>query len=211
MLTTCPHDQSPLLPQGESTPSIYRCETCYGLWFSRHAVAEVLGHLPTSSVIPTLDSVNPPRLSCPEDGKPLARFLVDGVELDICSSCEGVWFDRGEIEYIRAKRAGTLPNVPQHTESGIPRTLMGAAGDAGEKLRGVVVLPDVVVLTTDVGMHVASAALSNPELTGQVAEAVGGGVANLAGAMPDVLGAMGEAAPDVVGGIFEAIFGAFSN
>ncbi len=40
-------------------------------------------------------------MKCPKDGTPLARVTAAGIELDKCHACEGIWFDRGEMERLR--------------------------------------------------------------------------------------------------------------
>ena len=43
-------------------------------------------------------------MKCPRDGTTLATVQVLGLELDKCHKCDGIWFDRGELE--RARDAG---------------------------------------------------------------------------------------------------------
>lgn len=41
-----------------------------------------------------------PLLMCPNDNASMQKVVRDGVELDICPNCRGVWLDRGELEKI---------------------------------------------------------------------------------------------------------------
>ena len=43
---------------------------------------------------------------CPLCNEPLVAFELDGIEIDRCVDCGGVWLDAGELELI-AGRAGT--------------------------------------------------------------------------------------------------------
>jgi ribosomal protein L37AE/L43A len=37
---------------------------------------------------------------CPKCGHELEEFLSEGIALDKCPKCEGVWFDKGELEQL---------------------------------------------------------------------------------------------------------------
>lgn len=39
-------------------------------------------------------------MNCPVDNTPLAMAERQGVEIDYCPSCRGVWLDRGELDKI---------------------------------------------------------------------------------------------------------------
>ena len=43
--------------------------------------------------------------SCPVDQTPLVMSERQGVEIDYCPSCRGVWLDRGELDKIIEKSA----------------------------------------------------------------------------------------------------------
>ena len=37
---------------------------------------------------------------CPVDGTPLTEMVKNGVTIDVCPECKGVWLDRGELEKL---------------------------------------------------------------------------------------------------------------
>jgi Zn-finger nucleic acid-binding protein len=39
-------------------------------------------------------------MDCPVDGNKLRMSERDGVEIDYCPQCRGVWLDRGELDKI---------------------------------------------------------------------------------------------------------------
>ncbi len=41
-----------------------------------------------------------PLLMCPNDNAAMQKVVRDGVEIDMCPTCRGVWLDRGEMEKI---------------------------------------------------------------------------------------------------------------
>jgi uncharacterized protein len=50
-------------------------------------------------------------MKCPKCGKQLQELLIDGVYVDRCSGCQGIWLDQGELETIRTKNAGFLDSL----------------------------------------------------------------------------------------------------
>ena len=50
-------------------------------------------------------------MNCPVDGTTLAMTSREGVEIDYCPQCRGVWLDRGELDKIIQRNAADL-DVP---------------------------------------------------------------------------------------------------
>jgi Zn-finger nucleic acid-binding protein len=75
------------------------CGTCHGLW------------VPMSQLTPRLPNRASARLfhasggrdtllRCPVDGMAMREFEIDGVHIDRCSTCRGLWFDAGELATV---------------------------------------------------------------------------------------------------------------
>ncbi len=47
-------------------------------------------------------------MRCPVDGETLVMTDRNGVEIDYCPKCRGVWLDRGELDKI-IERAASVP------------------------------------------------------------------------------------------------------
>jgi Zn-finger nucleic acid-binding protein len=63
-------------------------------------------------------------MACPIDGTTLVMSERQGIEIDYCPSCRGVWLDRGELDKI-IERSGTAeqaapPPPPQGQPWGSP-------------------------------------------------------------------------------------------
>jgi Zn-finger nucleic acid-binding protein len=52
-------------------------------------------------------------MQCPTDGAVLVMSERNGIEIDYCPTCRGVWLDRGELDKI-IERSMTQP-APQHS------------------------------------------------------------------------------------------------
>ncbi len=65
-------------------------------------------------------------MKCPVDGTTLALSSRDGVEIDYCPECRGVWLDRGELDKILDRASSTFTSaqpvpVQQHRRDDRPR------------------------------------------------------------------------------------------
>ena len=45
-------------------------------------------------------------MNCPVDGTPLVMADRQGIEIDYCPRCRGVWLDRGELDKLIERTAG---------------------------------------------------------------------------------------------------------
>lgn len=53
-------------------------------------------------------------MQCPVDGTTLVMADRNGVEIDYCPQCRGVWLDRGELDKIIERSV----QPPQHQDRG---------------------------------------------------------------------------------------------
>ena len=64
-------------------------------------------------------------MACPIDGATLVMSERQGIEIDYCPTCRGVWLDRGELDKIiersgAAEQAAPAPPQPQGQSWGAP-------------------------------------------------------------------------------------------
>ena len=55
-------------------------------------------------------------MQCPVDGTTLAMADRQGVEIDYCPQCRGVWLDRGELDKLIDREAGASAAPPRERE-----------------------------------------------------------------------------------------------
>ena len=103
------------------TPLLY-CAACHGFWAAGDSITR--GMADPGYVHPALEAARAPRrcrtcfghlkpddtctgcgkalppLNCPQCGKTMDRVKEQGVFLDQCTPCMGVWFDMGEITAV---------------------------------------------------------------------------------------------------------------
>lgn len=51
-------------------------------------------------------------MRCPVDETTLAMSDRNGIEIDYCPQCRGVWLDRGELDKIIDRSVGQAPPAP---------------------------------------------------------------------------------------------------
>ena len=51
-------------------------------------------------------------MKCPGDGAELKIADRQGIEIDYCPQCRGVWLDRGELDKIIERNAAQQPAAP---------------------------------------------------------------------------------------------------
>ncbi|QYX57331.1 zf-TFIIB domain-containing protein [Roseovarius sp. SCSIO 43702] len=51
-------------------------------------------------------------MKCPVDGETLVMADRNGVEIDYCPNCRGVWLDRGELDKIIERQVAEAPPPP---------------------------------------------------------------------------------------------------
>ncbi len=52
-------------------------------------------------------------MKCPVDDETLVMADRNGVEIDYCPKCRGVWLDRGELDKIIERVGASAPAAPQ--------------------------------------------------------------------------------------------------
>jgi len=61
-----------------------------------------------------------PNMACPVDGATLTMSERQGIEIDYCPTCRGVWLDRGELDkIIERSGAEAAPPPPPQAPRGV--------------------------------------------------------------------------------------------
>lgn len=108
---------------------VEQCPSCRGLWFDPREHLRI-----HKDIVPLLDpgvspehgttpSINTP-LHCPKDGAELTTFrdlnVPNEIILELCPTCTGLWFNRGEYAAYRAhvatQHAQRTANDPSRTQ-----------------------------------------------------------------------------------------------
>ena len=72
---------------------------------------------------------NPGPMVCPVDGATLTMSERQGIEIDYCPTCRGVWLDRGELDKI-IERSQAAEGLGAAGAQGVQPVASGAAAAA---------------------------------------------------------------------------------
>ena len=151
--------------QPDAKPARMRCHSC-GASLSRHD---------ERCVACAWKNV----LDCPSCARPMRRDEHDGVKLDVCEHCRGVWFDHDELAAIWNMR---LDRTARR------RGMSGAAAD-------VAAAP----------VHLMEVLAYSPDAVVYGAYYAGRAAVEVAGAAPGAVAGAAEAAGEVAASVFEVI------
>lgn len=59
-------------------------------------------------------------MKCPTDNTTLVMSERNGIEIDYCPECRGVWLDRGELDKIIDRAGGTQPAATPAAPPAVP-------------------------------------------------------------------------------------------
>ncbi|MGH7678487.1 MAG: zf-TFIIB domain-containing protein [Gemmatimonadaceae bacterium] len=180
------------------------CPRCGGMWFEFGEVQQLRSH-PAKSLWSRIERRDAPHqmpchncqaimdrnaaecpacawknvLQCPSCDRPLQPETHEGLRLDVCRKCKGVWFDHIELEAIWA-----LSLQPKRSQMATRR------GDVGWGVGEVLLYsPDLLFY----GAYASGMALE--------------GAATALSHAPGMVGGAAEAVGEAAGGVFEAIVG----
>lgn len=120
----CPVDRHPLRVQAIAAVSFATCSECAGVWLTREAL-EAPSVEPTALRAESRQAQIPKRSGrkvrvCPECLRSLEPQRVEGVEIERCVYCKGVWLDAGEYDAVRKRIEVQRPGINRpRSETGL--------------------------------------------------------------------------------------------
>jgi Zn-finger nucleic acid-binding protein len=73
------------------------CPTCGGVWFEAGQMGRFMGDEELEREIVACAD-DPAGIECPGCGAPMATCLIGEAAARVCTACNGLWVDRGDIE-----------------------------------------------------------------------------------------------------------------
>ena len=106
----CPNCKIELHPKNIQGISVDECEQCEGIWFEDDELRQVKDKIDSDlnwmdfEILKHPEKFKPKakRTNCPSCQKPMNVLDYDHtkVEIDYCTSCNGVWLEKNELEKI---------------------------------------------------------------------------------------------------------------
>jgi len=195
------------------------CARCGGIWFEKGETQRLTWHSPSELwklVPPRSHIIRPPchgcgapldrdhqvcfvcsranEIACPTCDRKTVRVQTDGLTLDVCENCKGVWFDHAELRSIWKLKLNEIARRGRSNDQPV-------LADGGSLLlESFVWAPDLTLYTADAVVsgvsHVAGA-------LGHVAAS--GGAEAAAGAL-HIVGAAAESLFDAIAEILGGLF-----
>ena len=100
----CPEDSASLVVASSEGHCGHVCSRCSGAWLPPSFVSSIAveRHFDPNGILTSLAArtTGVTSLPCPRDGTSLSRADLFDIELDWCSKCQGIWFNRGELSRL---------------------------------------------------------------------------------------------------------------
>ena len=114
------------------------------------------------------------KIDCPHCSRPTRRITHDGLTLDVCTKCRGVWFDRHELSMIWTVAIATVVEAEGANSS---RALRATSDGGSVLLDALLYSPDLGAVVVEGSLHVAGSAIDGiataPEAAGIIVDAAG--------------------------------------
>ena len=100
MTRTCPACPGVLHAASIGGVEREQCDACGGLWFDRAKLESALGRrLPAFGITAESDR------TCPATNDALQTSQLDGLQVEWCAACGGMFLDAGELESLEQRAA----------------------------------------------------------------------------------------------------------
>lgn len=71
----------------------------------------------------------PTDLTCPKCGSPMRTYARNGITIDQCTTCHGIFLDRGELEQLISAESSYLARSPQERRQADDKRGRGFLGE----------------------------------------------------------------------------------
>lgn len=113
MRRTCPRDRTPLVEQKLENVTVDSCSKCGGIFFDAYELGRVTGDKELAKYLAQVHGAASSPMVCPGCGGLMDLDKIEGMEIDHCTKCLGVWLDAGEMDRLAARSESALAEGTQ--------------------------------------------------------------------------------------------------
>ncbi len=98
----CPHDHSDLDFRQKEEVVGHVCKGCSGIFLTAIGVDrfKVIHQTDVLQLIDRQQLSPSSKINCPNCSTKMSLVLIDDIEIDVCTHCTGIWFDKAEVAKI---------------------------------------------------------------------------------------------------------------
>lgn len=101
----CPRDRTPLVEKEHEVPGFNvfadHCPKCEGVFLDRNELARLTGQKNINAQITKHLGIDVgSSVVCPACGGLMDDETFEKITIDVCTSCQGVWLDKGELDAL---------------------------------------------------------------------------------------------------------------
>lgn len=139
----CPHQPQPLVAREHHGHAYAGCDACGGRFIGKGLLHDALGHARDGALRrERLEALPASAVRCPADGQTMHALVHEGIEIDVCPQCDGVWLDAGEFEAITQRRKARQrrkndDEPPEDDDSSDGELIEGVVEFVGEALGAI--------------------------------------------------------------------------
>jgi Zn-finger nucleic acid-binding protein len=112
----CPVDRAELVEELVGSTGFASCPECGGLWLPHSARVDLVDPQSLSQAtrrVPEERRVRRKYRACPRCKISMAAQTIEGIEIDRCMTCDGIWLDAGEYDAVRHRIGIEASDGPQ--------------------------------------------------------------------------------------------------
>ena len=100
---SCPRDNSELRPFRVDAVEVDTCMSCTGVWLDAGEIGRVALDAELEAIVQGRRDAAISPFPCPRCAGTCHPAHVEGVELDTCERCGGIWVDANELHDLRVR------------------------------------------------------------------------------------------------------------
>jgi len=90
------------------------CPQCYGIWLDKGELNKLLKDRNLSNYLTKhIGTKSRSPMICPRCAMTMDFEMAEGIEVDVCMTCGGIWLDAGELDLLKQKSAEGFEGDPQ--------------------------------------------------------------------------------------------------